>query len=134
MIGVLHHGLAAGIVVLFDADALSDVFLGDAQLLLHAEFDGQTVGIPTGFSLHSLSLQRLVATEQILDRAGQHMVDPRHTIGRGRPFIEDKGFGILSQFHGAIEGFFILPFLLDRPMDLREVQLFVFGKTAHGSL
>ena len=48
----LHHRLAARAVVLLDGDLLADVFLGDAELLLDAQFHGQSVSVPSGLAVH----------------------------------------------------------------------------------
>ena len=47
---VFHHLLAASAVVVVDADLRADVFLGDAEFLLHAEFHRQAVGVPASLA------------------------------------------------------------------------------------
>ena len=86
----LHHVLAAGRIVVGHGDRLTDILLRDAQCLLHAQFHRQSVGVPSGLPLYLISLHGLVAAEDVLDGAGHHVVDARHTVGRGRPFIEHE--------------------------------------------
>ena len=78
--GVFHHLLAASSVVLIDADLLADVLFGNAEFLLDAELNGQSVGIPAGFALHLIALHRFVAAESIFDRACQNVVNTRHSV------------------------------------------------------
>ena len=88
--GVLHHLLAASLVVLSDRDRLADRILGDAELLLDSQLYGQTVRIPASATIHTVAVHRLVATDDILDRARYDVVNARHPIGRGRTLIEGK--------------------------------------------
>ena len=79
--GVHHHVLAATAVVVLNGNLGADVFLGDAQFLLHAEFHGQSVCIPTGLALHLEALHGLETAEGVLQRACQYMVDTRMSVG-----------------------------------------------------
>ena len=79
--GVLHHLLAARFIVLIDRDLGADVGLGDAELLLHTDLYRQSVGVPPCLAVDEEALHRLVAADNILDRASHDVVDPRHTIG-----------------------------------------------------
>ena len=90
LVRVLHHLTATSSVVFVDADLLTDIFLRDAQSLFHTKFDRQTVGIPAGLAVDTEALHRLVATENILDRACHHVVNTGHPIGRRRTFVEDE--------------------------------------------
>ncbi len=110
-VGVAHHGLFARCVVLLDADLGADVLLGDPELLLHTEFDGQAVGVPTGFAVYELALLRLVAAEDILDGTRHHVVDTGQAVGTGRALVENKGFGTLAQLKALAEGVLGLPLL-----------------------
>jgi hypothetical protein len=95
-IGIAHHGLLAGRVVLLNGDLFPDVLLGDAELLLHAQLDGQAVGVPPGLAVHAVPFLGLVAAEDVLDGAGHHVVDAGQAIGAGRPLVEHEGRRILS--------------------------------------
>ena len=79
-VGELHHLLAAGAVVLLDRDCLADILLGDAELLLHTQLYGQTVCVPTRLTVYEVTLLCLVAADNILDGAGHHVVNTRHTV------------------------------------------------------
>ena len=79
--GVHHYVFAAFLVVLLNADALSDVFLRDAKLFFYAKFNGESVCVPTGFTFHLVALHRLEATESVLDAASQNMMDAWVAVG-----------------------------------------------------
>ena len=68
-------------VVLLDGDLLADVLLGDAEFLLDAQLYGQSVGVPSRLAVYQIALLRLVAADDVLDRAGHDMVNARHAVG-----------------------------------------------------
>ena len=123
---VFHHFLAAGAVVVVDADLLADVFLGDAEFLLHAEFDGQAVGVPAGLAHHMFAFQGLVAAHHVFDRAGHHMVDARGAVGARRSFEEHKGVVLVAVVKAFLEGVVLFPITADFIGCLCEIQLFIF--------
>ncbi len=67
---------------------LPDVLLGDAEFLLDAQLDGQSVGVPSRLAVHEIALLRLVAADDVLDRAGHDVMDARHAVGRGGTFVK----------------------------------------------
>ncbi len=88
--GIFHHLLAAGGVVFFHRNFFSDVFLGNVQRFFHAQFHRQTVGVPAGFTMYAEAFHGFVAAENILNCAGHHVVDSRHSVGRWRSFVKHK--------------------------------------------
>ena len=48
------------------------------------------MGVPTGFALHALALQRAVPAENVLERPRHHVVDAGLAIGRGGALKEDE--------------------------------------------
>ena len=93
---VLHHLLAAGLIVLSDRDGLTDRILSDAELLLDTQLYRQTVRIPARTTIYTVSVHRLVAADDILDRARYDVVYARHSVGRGRTLVECKKRCILT--------------------------------------
>ena len=79
--GVHHHVLAASIVVVVHTDFLADVFLRDAERLLHTQFHRQSVRVPTSLALHLETLHRLIAEECVLYRASHHVVNAWVSVG-----------------------------------------------------
>ena len=80
-IGKLHHILATGLVVIFNGNLCSDVFLGYPESLLHAQFNRQSVGIPAGLAFDLITLQCTETADGILDGARHDMVDAGHPVG-----------------------------------------------------
>ena len=82
----LHHVLAAFAVVVFGGDVfvgslVVDVFLGDAEFLLHSNLHGKSVCVPSGLAFHLKALHGLVAVEGVLDGTGQNMMDAGMSVG-----------------------------------------------------
>mgnify|MGYP003295276372 CR=1 FL=1 len=128
LLGVLHDLLAAVAIVVVHADGLADVLLGDAEQFLDAQFDGQTVGVPSGFALHLEALHRLVAAEGIFDAARHDVVDAGHTVRRGRTLKEDERGTALTLGHTLGEDVLAIPLLQHFFVHLGEVQHTVFRK------
>ncbi len=123
---VLHHLLAAEVVEFFNADLCADVFLGDAEGLFHADLHGKAVGIPARLAFHMVPFEGFVTAEYILDGARHYMMDARFPVGRGRPFVEDEFFVVLSGLQALVEGVVVLPVLVDLIPDGDQVELAIF--------
>ena len=80
-VGVAHDGLAAGGVVVGDADGFADGFFGDSQLFLYAQFDGQPVGVPARTAVDAESLLGFVAAKKVFDGAAHDVVNAGHPVG-----------------------------------------------------
>ena len=101
---VVADGLFAEAGELGDPHLLDDLALGrDAQLLLHLDLDREPVGVPPGLTRDGVAPHRAVPAEEVLVDAGPDMVQPRATVGRGRPFVEDPWFGPGPQLDGPLE-------------------------------
>ena len=84
-VGIGHHLAAADAVVLLDRNFRADVLFGDAELLFDAQFDGQSVRVPSRFAVYEKTLLRFVAADDVLDRTRHDVVDPRRSVGRRGP-------------------------------------------------
>ena len=126
LLRVLHHLTATSSIVFVDADLLADIFLRDTEGLLDPELYGQTVGIPAGLTVDAESLHRLVAAEDILDRARHDVVNTRHPVSRGRPFVEDERGRAFAQGKRAGKEVFLLPLIQHLLIDPRELEVIVF--------
>ena len=134
-VGVLHHRLTAGAVVLLDGDFLPDILFGYPQFLLHAQFDRQPVGIPSRLAMDKKSLLSLVATEYVLYRPSHHVVNPRHPVGRGRSLVKNKGRMTLTRFDTLMKGILPVPLTEHLGGCPRQVQPLVFRKfLTHGDI
>ena len=117
--GVLHHLAAAGCVIVINRNLLANVFFGDAKALFHAQLHWQAVGVPTGFTHHTIALHGLIAAHHILYGARHHMVNARHTISRRRSFEKDKRRMPLALVDAACKHILGVPLLQHCLVNLR---------------
>ena len=123
--GVLHHFLAAGVVVLLHAYLVADILLGDAELLLDAKLYGQSVGVPPGAALHPEARLCLITADRVLDGAGHNVMDARHSVrGRGS-FEEDELGSAFPQLEGFLERVILLPSLQSVISDRDQIQALI---------
>ena len=128
LVRVAHHHLTAIPVVVLHRDLLADVLLGNAQFLFHTQLYRQPVGIPASLALHLIAAQGLVPAKDVLDRAGHHVMDPRHAVGRRRPFEKDEGRSALALRNGLLEDAVLLPIFQFLSSQFGEVQLLVLSE------
>src|SRR5438309_3576307 len=81
------------------------------------------MGVPTGLPLDVEALHRLVAAEQVLERARQDVVRGGLAVGGRRTLVEDKARPVLAQVKGLLERPFSLPELHELDLQLREADL-----------
>ena len=109
---VLHVGedaLLAFVDERFDA-VFFDVFFGvDAEFFADFDFDGQTVGVPTGFATAVKTFHGFVTREHVFDRAGQAVTGVRFPVGGGRAFEEHILFGAFTLLERSIVDVFLAP-------------------------
>ena len=120
---VAEDALAAAAVELLDAELLDLLLAGDAELLLDLQLDGQTVGIPSAAAQGPEPAHRLVAEDDVLERAGEHMVDARAAVRRRRPLVEDEQGGIRADAVDPVRQVGLSPRFEDRGLQLWEVHL-----------
>ena len=122
-LSVFHHLAAAGGVVLVHAYLLADVLLGDAEVLLHAEFHGKSVGIPAGLALHMEALHGLVAAHYVLDGARHYVMDTGHAVGRRRSLVEHERRTSLALLHAALKQIVAVPLSEHLFIYIAQIQL-----------
>ena len=86
---VLEHALPAFLDEGRDAVLLDRLLAGEAELLLDFELDRQAVGVPAALARDIEPAHGLVAREDVLERARQHMMDAGPAVGRRRPLVEN---------------------------------------------
>ena len=106
---IFHHLGAAGPVVFLHTDLVSDVFLRDAELLLHAQLDRQSVGVPACAAVHLEAGLSLVSADGVLDRAGHYVMDSRHAVGGWRTLEENEFRRTFPHLEGFLESAVLLP-------------------------
>ena len=133
LLGVHHHVLATLLVIVLGRDVLLtllvvDIGLGDAEFLLHAQLDGQSVCIPSGLTLDLKTLHGLVAVERILNSTRKYVVNTGVTVGRGRSLEENELGTALTLVYRAPEYILLLPTFEQVVVHLGQVQAARFGK------
>ena len=95
---VAHDRLAAAPGELLDPDlALDAGLVEDPELLLDLVLDGQAVGVPARPARAVVAAHGLVAGEQVLEGAGEDVVEARPAVRGRRPLVPDvegSAFGL----------------------------------------
>ena len=103
-----------------------DLFLRvDAELFADFDFDRQAVRVPAGFAFAAVAAHRLVAREEVLDRAGQAVAGVRHAVGRRRAFVEHERRRALPLGERLLVDAVLFPELADGELLLRKVHIAV---------
>ncbi len=124
----LEHGRAALGVELRDPVFL-DLVLGlDPELVLDGDLDRQAVAVPAALAVGVEALHRLVAREDVLEHARQHVVRAGPPVGRRRALVEDERRRALAAAQRLAVDVALTPALEDLLLELREVG--VFGQRA----
>ena len=107
----LEHRLAALLVELGDAVAL-DVVLGlEPELLLDRDLHRQAVAVPAALALDVLAEHRLVAGEDVLEHAGEHVVRAGAAVRGRRALVEHELLGALAAADRLAEDVALAPAL-----------------------
>ena len=114
--GVHHHVLTTLAVIVFYRDIflgffIVDICLGNTQVFLHTQLDRQSVGIPSGLSVHLITLHGLIAVESIFDGTRQHVVNTGVTVSRWRSLIEYELGASFALGYRTVEQIFLIPLL-----------------------
>ena len=120
---VAEDALAAAAVELFDAELLDLLLAGDAELFLNLQLDREAVRVPSATAQGPEAAHGLVAEDDVLERAGEDVVDAGAAVRRGRPLVEDEQRGIRALAVDAVRQVGLAPCFEDRGLQLREVHL-----------
>ena len=99
ILNVREHRFFAQLVEFINAVFFDLLFVFEAELFLHFDLDGQTVCVPAAAPRDVKSAHDLVAREQILERARQHVMHARLAVRGRRTFVENilrRAFALLS--------------------------------------
>ncbi len=122
LLEIAEDAFAAFGVELGDAVLLYLGFAREAELLLDLKLDRQAVGIPAADARGIVALHYLVARDNILEDAGQHVMDAGAAVGSGRPLVEDEALAAFPGRHAAAEDIALLPAGQDWRLHLREIH------------
>ena len=106
---VFPYGLLAFLDERFDAVLLDLLLAVEVEELFDFQLNRQTVGIPAGFAQNLLALHRLIARNQILDRAGFDMTDVRLAVRRWRAVVEREYVAAFALVDRTLEDVVLVP-------------------------
>ena len=105
-----------------DTDFLLDALLiEDAELFLDLVLHGQSVGVPAGLTRAVETAHRLVAREQVLEGAREHVMDAGPAVRGGRPLVEHELRPRRTFSHEAAKHVLATPEVEGAFLDLRPV-------------
>ena len=122
-LNIFPHRLPAQSIEFGDTEFLDVLLAFRADLLLDLELYRQPMRIPASLAQDVLALHGLVARDQVLESAREHVMQTRATVRRRRPFKEDIALVLLAQLHGLLEGVVLLPELQDLFFEVWELYL-----------
>src|ERR1051325_8724613 len=106
---ILEDALAAAPIKFGDADRFDLLLAADAELFLDLDLDRQTVRVPPRLASDAIPLHRAMTAEEILDRAGEDVMDAGAAIRRRRPLEEDPWLSALVLLQRLMEQVLCLP-------------------------
>ena len=132
---VAHDRLAAAPGELLDPDlALDAGLVEDPELLLDLVLDGQAVGVPAGAARAVVAAHGLVAGEQVLEGAGEDVVEPRPPVRGRRTLVPDVEGAALGLALAGLEHLVGAPPLEDLLLDAHAVVAAVDFAKVHDAL
>ncbi len=132
LLDIAEHGVAAAAVELLDAELLDAGLGAELQLALHLQLDRQTVRVPAALAAHPEPAHRLVAVDDILEGARQHVVDAGASVRRGRPLVEHERALVGALLDAAPEDVARLPEGERALLQLRKIDLARHRLKHHG--
>src|SRR5262249_28170292 len=123
---VLEDAGAAALVEGPDAELLDLALERDAELLLHLDLDRQPVGVPAGLARDVEALHGPEAADDVLQHAGEDVVDAGAAVRGRRPLVEDEGRAPLAAVDHLLARAVPAPALEELLLELRQVEV-AFG-------
>ena len=122
VLDVAEHGVAAALVERGDAVVLDLVLVGDPELLLHLDLDGEPVTVPPGFPRDVVAAHGLESWVEVFERARPHVVEPRTAVGGGGTLVEDPLGGAFAAAEALGEDIVFAPPCEHRLFERDEVE------------
>ena len=126
---ILHNLLAAGHVVFFYSNLLTDILLSYSQHLLHTKLYRKPVRIPTGLTRHIESALSLVTAIGVFNAPSHNVVDTRLSVCGRRTLEEYEPWSALPGPGHLLKTLLFLPFLENIPSDFYRIEFLVLCKT-----
>ena len=99
----------------------------DAEFFTDFDFDGQAVGVPTGFATAVKPFHGFVTREHVFDRAGQAVTGVWFSVGGGGAFKEHILFGAFALLERSIVDVFLTPELQNALFQLWKADVVFDG-------
>ena len=122
LLHVAEDALTAAAVELLDAEPLDLALGGEPQLLLDLQLDGEPVGVPAAAAHGPEAAHGLVAEDDVLEGAREHVVDAGAAVGGRRALVEDERLGVGAQAVDGTEGVVLPPCFEDGFLQGGEVH------------
>jgi hypothetical protein len=120
---VRQRRFTAARVEVADPVALDVLLAGRADLLLDLDLDREAVAVVAALALDVVPAHGLVAGEDVLEHAREHVVRERRPVDRGRPLVEDEAVGTLAAAQRLGEDVALAPALEHRLFEARERRI-----------
>src|SRR5205814_3831737 len=106
-----------------------DVLLpAELELLLDLDLHRQAVGVPAGDACDLLALHRVIAADEILDGAGEDVMDARAAVRGGWALVEHERLPALAGVERPLEQALGLPLLEHLPLEPVGAEIGPGGK------
>ena len=105
-------------VELGDAVLLDGGLAVEAERLLDLDLDGQAVRVPTALARDSFASHRLVAGEEVLEHAREHVVHAGRAVGGRRALVEGVDVVLGPLFDRTAEDVALAPEVADALLEL----------------
>ena len=107
---VFHHILTTFLVVFLYRYFRTDICLCYTKVIFHAQFNWQSVSIPSSLTVYLIPLHCLISVKRILDCSRKNMVYTWMPVGRWRSLVEYKFRTSFSFFYRTVEHVKCVPF------------------------
>ena len=119
---VPENALAAALVEFGDAEFLDFPLGRQTKFLFNLELNRQAVGVPTALADYTAALHGAVPGDDVLEYAGQDVVNARAAVGGGRPFVHHEQ-GSVGPFVGrTAEHVLLLPVFQNLGVQVGEID------------
>ncbi len=120
---IFHHFPTTCCIIIIHGYFLPDILFGDAEAFFHAKLNGQSMGVPSCLAFHVKTPHCLISADNILNRAGHHMMNARHTVGGWGAFEKDECGASLTLFHRSLKKRMLIPRAEHLFIDVRKIKL-----------
>ena len=128
---VAENAFLALLVELRDAVGLDVTFGGEIQFRLNGELHRQPMRVPAALAGHLVALHGLETGNDVLEDAGEDVMDAGRAISRRGALEEREDRTVLALLHGATKDVIVLPELQHVSLHVRKRDLAGYGLKGH---